>query len=218
MKKSTTLLLSMLTVAAFSPLVNAADKEDKGHDSGHDHAHAELGKDAPQFTLTDVEGKEHKLSDYKGKVVVLEWTCCTCPFVVRHQKQEKTMQNTFDSFKGKDVVWLAVDSTKPDHGGGYSDDMIKRWKNSDDVKLPYAVLRDAEGKVGHIYGAKTTPHMYVIDKEGKLVYSGAIDDNPHGEKKEATNYVSNAVESALAGSKVEVASTKPYGCGVKYAG
>ncbi len=210
MKKSITFLLSLLTVVAFSSSANAGDK--------HDHAHAKLGKPAPEFTLKDVEGKEHKLSDYKGKVVVLEWTCCKCPFVVRHQKQEKTMQHTYESFKGKDVVWLAVDSTKPEHQGGYTEETIKEWKDSDDVKLPYAVLRDAEGKVGHVYGAKTTPHMFVIDKEGKLVYSGAIDDNPHGSKKEATNYVADAVNAALDGSKVEVASTKPYGCGVKYAG
>ncbi|GJM25534.1 MAG: thioredoxin family protein [Phycisphaerae bacterium] len=216
MKKATALCLSIFAVAAFSLVARAEDKKDEGH--GHDHAHAELGKAAPEFTLKDLDGKEHKLSEYKGKVVVLEWTCCTCPFVVRHQKQERTMQNTFEGFKDKEVVWLAIDSTKPDHGGGYSDDMIKRWKDSKDVKLPYAILRDAEGKVGHVYGAKTTPHMYVINKEGVLVYSGAIDDNPHGSKKEATNYVTKAVEASLAGSDVEVASTKPYGCGVKYAG
>ncbi len=128
------------------------------------------------------------------------------------------MQKTFASFKGKDVVWLAIDSTKPDHKDGYTEDMIREWKNSDGVKLPYAVLRDADGKVGRAYGAKTTPHMYVVDKKGALVYSGAIDDNPHGAKKDATNYVARAVEAALAGSTVEVASTKPYGCGVKYAG
>lgn len=216
MKKLTTLCLSIFAVAAFSTIARAEDKREKDHD--HSHAHAELGKAAPEFTLTDVDGKEHKLSEYKGKVVVLEWTSYKCPFVVRHQKQEKTMQNTFDSFKGKDVIWLAIDSTNPEHDGGYTDDMIKEWKNGDDVKLPYAVLRDAEGKVGHIYGAKTTPHMFVINKEGVLVYSGAIDDNPHGAKKDATNYVAKAVEASLAGSEVEVASSKPYGCGVKYAG
>lgn len=216
MKKAMTLCLSIFAVAAFATFARAEDKHDD-HDHGHGHAHAELGHAAPDFTLKDTEGKEHKLSDLKGKVVVLEWTCCKCPFVVRHQKQEKTMQHTFESFKDKDVVWLAIDSTNPEHAGGYTEDMIKEWKDDDDVKLPYAVLRDADGKVGHIYGAKTTPHMFVIDKEGKLVYSGAIDDNPHGDKKEATNYVVKAVEASLAGTEVEVASTKPYGCGVKYA-
>ncbi len=216
MKKSIALGLSMLMGLSVAQLALAGPEHD--HDHGHDHEHAALSKPAPEFVLKDLDGKEHKLSEYKGKVVVLEWTCCSCPFVVRHQKQEKTMQKTFDSFKGKDVVWMAIDSTNPEHGGGYDDDMIKRWKNNEDVNLPYAILRDADGKVGHTYGAKTTPHMFVIDKEGVLVYAGAIDDNPHGNKKEATNYVAKAVEASLAGAKVEVASTKPYGCGVKYAG
>ena len=113
---------------------------------GDDHADQKvaIGKPAPAFTLTDAAGKEHKLADYKGKIVVLQWTNHTCPFIKYHEGKAKTMQTTCNAFEGKDVVWLAIDSTKPDHAGGYTDDMIKRWKNSDGVKLPYAVLRDAD--------------------------------------------------------------------------
>lgn len=192
-------------------------KQGKKHDNKHDHAHAELGKPAPDFTLKDVEGKEHKLSDHKGKVVVLEWTCCECPFVMRHQKGQKTMQKTFARFEGKDVVWFAVDSTNSDFNDGYTDEQIKEWAESKDVNLPYPVLRDADGSVGHIYGAKSTPHMFVIDKEGVLVYEGAIDDDPSGVKDDVTNFVADAVTAALAGEEVKVAHHPQYGCSVKYA-
>ncbi len=152
-----------------------------GHDHHHDHAHAQVGKPAPDFTLTDLEGNKHKLSDLEGKVVVLEWTNFACPYVVRHQKSEKTMQKAHADYKDKGVVWLAIDSTQKDFGSGHAVKDIKNWADSDDVDLPYPVLVDADGQVGHLYEAKTTPHMYVIDKEGTLVYAGAIDDDPHGD-------------------------------------
>lgn len=182
----------------------------------HDHAHAEVGKPAPAFELKDVDGKTHKLSDLKGKIVVLEWTNFKCPFVVRHQKDNQTMQKTLAKFKDKDVVWLAVDSTNPEFDGGHTNEMIKEWAESEGVKLPYPVLRDEKGEIGHQYGAQTTPHMYVIDKNGILAYSGAIDDDPKGEKENPTNFVEQAVNSLLADSTVEVAFHKPYGCSVKY--
>lgn len=183
----------------------------------HDHAHAELNNPAPDFVLKDVYGKEHKLSDQKGKVVVLEWTCCECPFVIRHQKKQKTMQKTFAKFKDKDVVWFAIDSTKPDYKGEHSNERIKKWIEDKDVKLPYPVLRDADGKVGHMYGAKSTPHMFVIDKKGVLIYHGAIDDDPSQDKENPVNFVEAAVTSALEGSTVQVAHHPQYGCSVKYA-
>jgi peroxiredoxin len=189
-----------------------------GEGEGHNHEHAAVGKPAPDFTLKDLDGQEHKLSDLKGKIVVLEWTNFNCPFVVRHQKTEHTMQHTFESFKDKGVVWLAIDSTNPDSGGGHTIEKIKNWANDADVKLPYPVLRDEDGKVGHLYGAKTTPHMFVINKEGVLVYEGAIDDDPHGKNDDSVNYVEEAVSAVLDGEAVEVASTKAYGCTVKYAG
>jgi len=184
----------------------------------HHEAQAQLHKPAPDFELTDVYGKTHKLSDQKGKVVVLEWTCCNCPFVMRHQQKQKTMQKTFAKFKGKDVVWFAIDSTKPDHKGSYTDKMIKSWIERDDVKLPYPVLRDADGRVGHLYGAKSTPHMFVIDKNGVLVYQGSIDDDPAGNKEHPTNFVEAAVTAVLEGSTVQVDHHPQYGCSVKYAG
>jgi len=183
----------------------------------HDHAHAAVGKPAPDFELKDISGKTHKLSDHKGEVVVLEWTNFQCPFVVRHQKTEQTMQKVFKKFKDKDVVWLAVDSTRPDFHTGHTNEDIREWINSDEVSLPYPVLRDAEGHVGHIYGAKTTPHMFVIDKEGVLVYAGAIDDDREGSKDNPRNFVEAAVTAALEGSTVEVSHFPQYGCSVKYA-
>jgi peroxiredoxin len=181
-------------------------------------AGAEVGKKAPDFTLKDVDGKEHKLADYKGKVVVLQWTNCDCPFIVRHEKTQQTMQKTYSEFKGKDVAWLAIDSTDPAYQGGHGNDKIKAWASDKDVNLPFPVLRDEDGSVGHAYGAKTTPHVFVINKEGVVVYAGAIDDDPTGNKSTSNNYVSAAVKATLAGSSVETPSTKPYGCGVHYKG
>lgn len=181
-------------------------------------AGVEVGKKAPDFTLKDMAGKEHKLSEYKGKVVVLQWTNCDCPFIVRHEKTEQTMQKTFAEFKGKEVVWLGIDSTDPAFQGGHDNEKIKAWIANKDVNLPYPVLRDEDGAVGHLYGAKTTPHVFVINKEGTVVYTGAIDDNPTGNKSTPTNYVAAAVKATLAGASVETPSTKPYGCGVHYKG
>lgn len=198
------------------PVWTAYGQHDHDHGHGHGHGHdegptAKLGEPAPDFTLTDANGKKHKLSDYKGKVIVLEWTNHTCPFVQRHQGKERTMQKTFASFKDKPVAWLAVDSS---HFCEDKIDGVRAWAKKND--LPYPVLLDADGKVGHMYGAKTTPHMFVIDKKGVLAYSGAIDDDPYGSKESDKNYVAEAVRALLNGSAVPVASTKSYGCSVKY--
>lgn len=164
---------------------------------------AELGNPAPGFELKDVFGKPFKLSDFKGHVVVLEWINFQCP--VSHGKHDdKTMQDVYKKFADKGVVWLAIDSTagrKPEENRVYA---AKQG-------LAYPILHDPDGKVGRTYGAATTPHMYVIDAKGTLVYNGAIDD------KGSTNHVAEAVGATLAGKKPSTMKTAPYGCSVKYA-
>ncbi|MFY0526734.1 thioredoxin family protein [Archangium gephyra] len=170
---------------------------------------AQVGKPAPAFTLKDESGKEHSLSQYKGKVVVLEWTNPGCPFVQRHYTAD-TMQKTFTGVDAKKVVWLAVDSTASN-----TPDKSAAWKKTEGFTYP--VLQDASGTVGKAYGAKTTPHMYVIDEQGVVRYAGAIDDDPRGNKKEGTtNHVKTAVDALLSGKPVPAATTEPYGCSVKY--
>ncbi len=173
----------------------------------------EVGKAVPDFSLTDLNGKTHKLSDYKGKVVVLEWTNPNCPFVQRVYRG--VMPAVQKAFAEKGVVWLAVNSTNPKH---------KDFETAESLAKEYAewkalfttMLLDPDGKIGKMFDAKTTPHMYVIDKEGKLVYAGAIDDDPRGNKSEKINYVRAALENYLDGKPVSVSSTQPYGCAVKY--
>jgi peroxiredoxin len=178
---------------------------------------AQVGKAAPDFTLTDTAGKTHSLSAFKGKVVVLEWTNPDCPFVKKHY-DAGNMQNLQKTWTGKDVVWLAVNSSAPGKQGNFP---AEKWTSLMKEKnaAPTAVLLDADGKAGKLYGAKTTPHMFVIDQAGLLVYDGAIDDKPSPDPaslKDAKNYISAALESTLAGKPVETPSTKPYGCSVKY--
>ncbi|HZH76990.1 MAG TPA: thioredoxin family protein [Archangium sp.] len=170
---------------------------------------AQVGKPAPAFTLKDETGKEHSLAQYKGKVVVLEWTNPGCPFVKRHYTAD-TMQKTLAGFDAKKVVWLAVDSTASNAA-----EKSAAWKKEEGFTYP--VLQDASGTVGKAYAAKTTPHMYVIDEQGVVRYAGAIDDDPRGNKKEGiTNHVKVAVDALLSGKPVPAATTEPYGCSVKY--
>jgi peroxiredoxin len=149
------------------------------------------------------------LSDFSGKVVVLEWINWDCPFVQRHY-EEGTMSNLAGKFKDQDVVWLAINST---HYA--TSDADKEWIQK--YSLPYSILSDSSGEVGKMYDAKTTPHMYVIDKSGTLVFAGGIDDDPRGESEKPTNYVKKALMEVLAGNAVRTAESKPYGCSVKYA-
>ena len=169
---------------------------------------AAVGKPAPVFSLTDQDGASHSLDAYKGKILVLEWTNPGCPYVKRHY-DAKTMTATHEGV-GEQVAWLAVDSSN-----FVKAEDAKKWRS--EAGFDHPVLLDAEGAIGRAYGAKTTPHMYVIDAEGVLRYSGAIDDDPQGDKGEqAVNYVSSAVEALKAGKPVEQAETRPYGCSVKY--
>ncbi|SRR5690606_2752868 len=170
---------------------------------------AKVGEGAPQFTLTDTEGREVSLSDHAGKIVVLEWFNPDCPIVQRWY-QNGGMNKVYDKYKDKDVVWLAINTTAG-HTVEADKAAMKKWK----IERP--VLNDTDGKVGRAYGAQTTPHMYIVDKEGRLVYAGAIDDDPRGSKGDsATNYVAKALDELLAGESVSTAETRPYGCAVKY--
>ena len=163
---------------------------------------AKIGKPAPDFTLRDCYGKTFNLSDYKGKTVVLEWVNQYCP-VSKGKHRARTMQKTFAKYARDGVVWLGIDSTS-------TLDVEKNRIYAAEMGLAFPLLNDPDGKVGRTYGARTTPHMFVIDKSGNLVYNGAIDDQ--GKR----NYVAEAIEAVVAGSTVAKAKTRPYGCSVKY--
>ena len=170
-------------------------------------AEVKPGDAAPDFALKDTAGKQHKLSDYKGKIVVLEWTNPECPFVQRHYGATATMTRL--ASRNSDVVWLAIDSTS---SRTPADDA--EWAKQQAIGYP--ILSDAEGTVGKAYGAKATPHMFIISKDGKVVYAGAIDDDPQGSKTDKINYVAKALAELQANKLVSTASTKAYGCSVKY--
>lgn len=170
---------------------------------------AEVGKAAPLFVLADQDGEAHALKDLRGKIVVLEWVNWGCPFIVRHLKEE-TAKKLVQKYDGKEVVWLAVNSTS---GTEPADDK----KAVAEHKLPYDVLSDRDGRVGRLYGAKTTPDIRVIDAKGILVYAGGLDDDPRGNKEARTGYVDQALASLTSGKQVATAEAKPYGCSVKYA-
>jgi peroxiredoxin len=170
-------------------------------------------KKAPQFTLSSFDGKQVRLSDYKGKIVVLEWLNVECPFVRYHYDTASTMIDLANKYRDKNVVWLAINSTS--HTTDQDNIEFARKHN-----LPYMILDDRSGKVGHEYGATNTPDMYVIDTDGNIVYFGAIDNSPMGNPPEGqskVNYVDKALEELLAGKTVSTMETKPYGCTVKYA-
>lgn len=178
---------------------------------------AKLNEQAPDFNLKDSNGKEHSLSDFNGKVVVLEWINFDCPFVQKHYNS-KNMQSLQLKYSKNDVVWLSVCSSTEGKQGNFSNDEINKRIKNHNAKMS-AYLIDSDGKVGKMYGAKTTPHMYIIDKDGKLVYAGGIDDKASTDTddiEDAKNYVSTALDELLAGKNVIIQSSKPYGCSVKY--
>ena len=181
------------------------------------HAEFEVGKPAPDFTLKDTSGKEHKLSDLKGKFVVLEWINFGCPFVKKHYDSQN-MQKLQKAATGKDVVWLSVCSSGPGKQGNLPPAEAAAASKAYGSSAT-AYLIDEEGTVGKLYGAKTTPNMFVINPEGVLIYKGAIDDqtSPDPSSVEgAKNYVELALNEASSGKPVTTPSTKPYGCAVKY--
>ena len=192
---------ALVTGAAF-----AADKEDKKAAKADTHAHAKVGETAPAFTLKDTSGKDVSLSDFKGKVVVLEWMNPGCP-VCKGKVEDGSVAKMMTESKAinPDVVFLFINSTaatadKPQESADYL--------KSNKIEAP--ALIDGDGKVGHAYGARTTPHCFVIGADGKLAYDGAIDDQG------STNYVVGAVKALKEGKAPSPATTKPYGCSVKY--
>lgn len=176
------------------------------------------GQPAPDFELKDTAGQSRKLSDFKGKYVVLEWVNHGCPFVVKHYGS-RNMQGLQKEATGKDVVWLSICSSAEGKQGYHT---AEEWQNVNHEKgfAGTAVLLDPAGAVGRQYGARTTPHMYVVDPNGTLIYQGAIDDKPSTDQDDipgAKNYVRVALDEAIAGKPVSQGQTKPYGCSVKYA-
>ena len=177
-----------------------------------------VGVPAPDFSLSDSGGNKHSLADFKGKYVVLEWFNPGCPFVQKHYKSEN-MQGLQKQFTSKDVVWLTIDSSAPGKEGYLTAEeankQIADWK----IKST-ALLLDPDGKVGHEYAATNTPHMYVVDPSGKLIYSGAIDSKPTANPDDiasSMNYVKVALEEAMAGKPVTTSTSRAYGCSIKYA-
>lgn len=174
---------------------------------------------APDFTLTDTQGNTHSLSDFAGQVVVLEWLNHGCPFVVKFYEPGK-MQSLQERWTSEGVIWLSINSTHPSH----RDSLTPEQEHAKGVSVgsrATAILHDSDGTVGRAFGARTTPHMFVIDTEGNIVYNGAIDSirstNP-ADIPNATNYVDAALTSLMAGEPIEVSTTRPYGCSVKFEG
>jgi peroxiredoxin len=179
---------------------------------------ARVGDPAPAFTATDSKGVTHDLSAYKGKLVVLEWHNRECPYTQKHY-ESGSMQKLQKEWTAKGVVWLTVISSAPGEQGYVT--AAEQNAHLEKVKAaPTAALLDPKGEVGRLYGARTTPHMFIIDGTGALIYNGAIDDRPTTDAADvqgATNYVATALQQATAGKPVATATTQPYGCNVKYA-
>ena len=179
---------------------------------------ADVGKPAPEFALADVSGKTVKLSDYRGKYVVLEWVNPECPYVQKHY-DSANMQRLQKEYGAKqNVVWLTINSTNADHSEYYPPQRLAGWMKQMNAGAS-ATLLDPTGKVGRAYEARTTPHMYIVDPQGQLVYAGGIDDKRSTRQedvKTAKNYVRAAMGELLAGKSVSDANTRPYGCSIKY--
>jgi hypothetical protein len=182
------------------------------------HAQASVGQPAPAFTATDAAGKAVNLSDFKGKHVVLEWTNPGCPYVQKHY-DGGNMPATQKDALGKGVVWLSVATTATSHRDYLSPADLSAWQKTQGA-APTTTLMDSDGKMGRAYGAKTTPHMYIVDAGGKLVYAGGIDSIPSSNPADipkATNYIKQALAEMQAGKPISQAVTRAYGCSVKYA-
>jgi hypothetical protein len=204
MKPSSLLRVSLLSVLAALSAVAAP-------------AAVTVGAPAPDFSLTDLFGRSHRLSEYRGKTVVLEWTNPTCPIVGKHYKSGN-MPSLQKSATAAGVVWLSINSGYAGSWGDLAPARAVEWLSSHGA-APTAYLRDQDGRVGRLYGASATPDMFVISADGTLVYEGAIDSIPSSDESDiprATNYVSAALASLKAGQPVAVATSRPYGCAIKY--
>jgi peroxiredoxin len=179
----------------------------------------EVGKAAPDFTLTDINGQTHSLSSFRGKTVVLEWVNPECPFVVKHYDKSGNMPATQKLATEQGAVWLAINSGHPGAQGDFDKAKVEAWMKKTGA-APTAYFRDQNGKVGKLYDARTTPHMFVINAEGTLVYAGGIDDIRSADPSDiakATNFVKAALADLQAGRAVQTKTSRPYGCSVKYA-
>lgn len=180
-------------------------------------ANPQTGMPAPGFTAADSKGAQHALAAYSGKTVILEWTNHQCPYTVKHYVTGN-MQGLQRSAANSGAVWFTVVSSRPGsqgHVNGLEADKLTDDRNA----RPTAVLLDPKGDLGRLYGARTTPHMYIIDSAGRLVYMGGIDDQPTANQdsvKIARNYVREALDAMAAGRPIALASTRPYGCTIKY--
>jgi len=179
----------------------------------------EVGQPAPDFEATTIGGKVFKLSDYKNQIIVLEWQSPECPFSLAHY-EAGSMQHLQKYAKEKHVVWLTINSSAPSKPGYETKQEAKDFRRKKNAQAAYTIL-DPKGEIGHKFDAKTTPHMFVIDKDGLIAYMGALDDKP-GVKgaaaiSKANNYVYAAIEALLAGNVPATQVTEPYGCGIKYA-
>ena len=177
---------------------------------------AEVGQTAPDFTATDINGKTYRLGDYKGKIVILESYNLDCPFCHNHYRSG-AMQDLQRDMTAKGIIFFVVNSVGP-HNSGHRSPEAARKEWAEQKMHATAWLDDSSGEIGKKYGMRTTPHMFVIDKNGTLAYQGAIDDRaePDGDPRTARNYVRETVQKLEAGEKVTVSQTRPYGCGVKY--
>jgi len=176
-----------------------------------------VGQPAPDFTAPDLQGKPVRLSDYRGKFVVLEWTNPECPYVRRHY-DSGNMPELQKELGAKDVIWLTVNSTNQSSSEFKTPQEMSKWMSQKGA-APKATLIDKDSKIGKLYSARTTPHMYIVDPQGRLIYAGAIDDKRWAsveQTKKANNHVRAALGEAMAGKQVSVAATSPYGCSVKY--
>ncbi len=180
------------------------------------HAAATVGQPAPDFSLADTSEKPVSLSQFKGKIVVLEWNNPGCPFVRKHYNGN--MQALQKEFVGKGAVWLAINSTRDDSPDHMSPPELGRWMR-DKGASPTATLMDESGKTGAAYSARVTPHMYIVNAQGLLVYAGGIDSVPSARESDiakATNYVRQGLNELLAGKPISTPTSLPYGCSIKY--
>jgi peroxiredoxin len=180
-------------------------------------AAATVGQKAPEFTAKDASGKTVSLADFKGKTVVLEWVNPGCPYVRKHYSSGN-MQSTQKDAVDKGVVWLAVNSTETRHPDYLAPAALQSWMSEQKAAATHTLM-DESGSIGQQYAARTTPHMYIINPQGNLVYAGGIDSIASAraeDVKQATNYIKQSLGETLAGKPISVATTKPYGCSVKY--
>ena len=200
MKLSQTMLLSLLAAISLTT-----------------HAAVNVGQPAPDFTGVDSNGKQHSLSQYKGKTVVLEWTNHDCPYVKKHYNSGN-MQALQKDATANGIVWLSIISSRPGKQGHVSGKQANELTASRNAS-PTAVILDESSEIGLLYGAKTTPHMYIVDKSGQLVYMGGIDNTPSKDEDDipkSKNYVRIALDEMAAGQAIKESITRPYGCSVKY--